>query len=71
MVGYHCGGRNLYTLSNNPVYFTRKCSVCKQVFKQYKRRSQNKKHNVPERESESSKHCDSGYMNDVRFGDGE
>lgn len=23
-----------------------------------------------ERESESSKHCDAGYMNDVRFGDG-
>lgn len=24
----------------------------------------------PEPESQSSKHCDAGYMNDVRFGDG-
>ena len=24
-----------------------------------------------ERESQESKHCDTGYMNDVRFGDGE
>jgi len=24
----------------------------------------------PEAESQASKHCDSGYMNDMRFGDG-
>lgn len=41
MIGYHCGQR-IVPLSDNRCYFRVKCMVCKQVFKQHKRRSQRK-----------------------------
>lgn len=36
MIGYHCGVR-LVLLSDNKVYFRKKCPKCNAVFKQRKR----------------------------------
>jgi hypothetical protein len=46
MIGTHCGKR-MWTVSDNPVYFRKKCQVCGKVFLQHKRQPTTPKTNAP------------------------